>query len=133
LTVTPLAPVVLPGAATLSATVSDDGLPAPRGRVKAAVGQETPPGLSGGQKEVPANLPWLSEEGARRGDGLSVKWFVFRGPGSVLFEPASEKPTDGKTTTTATFEKPGEYILRAAAQDGLLTTYQDVTVDVTTR
>jgi hypothetical protein len=111
--------------------VSDDGLPTPRGRVKAAIGQETPPGLSGGQKELPANLPWLSEEGARRGDGLSVKWIVFRGPGDVRFEPAYAKPADGKATTTARFAEPGEYVLRAAALDGLLTTYRDVTVNVT--
>jgi hypothetical protein len=130
MTLGPVAPIVLPGAATLIATVSDDGLPTPRGRVKAAVGQETPPGLSGGQKEVPANLPWLSEENARRGDGLSVKWMVLRGPADVRFEPAYAKPADGKTTTTARFVEPGEYTLRGAAQDGLLTTYRDVTVNV---
>lgn len=130
LTLGPVAPIRLPDAATLVATVSDDGLPVPRGRVKAAVGQETPPGLSGGQKEVPANLPWLHEEAARRADGLRVKWMVFRGPGDVHFEPADARPADGKATTTARFVEPGEYILRAAAQDGLLTTYRDVTVNV---
>lgn len=135
LTLTPVDPIVLPGTATLIATVSDDGLPTPRGRVKAAIGQETPPGLSGGggKKEVPANLPWLSGEDAKRGDGLSVKWMVFRGPGDVRFEPAYAIPADGKTTTTARFVEPGEYVLRGAAQDGLLTTYQDVTVNVIKR
>ena len=130
LTLGPVAPIRLPDAATLVATASDDGLPVPRGRVKAAVGQETPPGLSGGQKEVPANLPWLHEEAARSADGLRVKWMVLRGPGDVHFEPADARPADGKATTTARFVEPGEYILRAAAQDGLLTTYRDVTVNV---
>lgn len=131
LTLGPIARVGLASAATLIATVSDDGLPTPRGQVKAAIGQETPPGLSGGEKEVPANLPWLAEEAGRRATGLNVHWMVFRGPGEVRFEPALAKPDGGKTTTTARFVEPGEYVLRAAAQDGLLTTYRDVTVNVT--
>jgi hypothetical protein len=130
LSVAPLAAMTLSDRATLNAVVSDDGLPAPRGRVKPAVGQETPPGLSGGEKQVALNLPWLQEGGPERGDGLSVKWFVFRGPADVRFEPSVAKPKDGRTTTTAQFVEPGEYTLRAAASDGLLTTYRDVTVEV---
>ena len=129
-----LAPVVavqLPGTATLVATVSDDGLPKPRGRNKPAVGQETPPGLSGGVKEAPINLPWLSEQEGRRADGLTVSWFVLRGPADVRFESTDGRPKDGKVTTTASFTEPGEYVLRSAAHDGLLTTYQDVSVRVT--
>lgn len=126
----PVSPVKVGDAAALVATVSDDGLPVPRGRVKAAVGQETPPGLSGGHKEVPVNLPWLAEQSEGRGDGLRVKWMVFRGPAGVQFEPALVKPADGKATTMARFEQPGEYVLRGAAQDGLLVTYRDVTVSV---
>jgi hypothetical protein len=51
----------------------------------------------------------------------------------VLFEPAYAQPADGKTTTNASFTVPGEYVLRASADDGLLTTYRDVTVKVTGR
>jgi hypothetical protein len=127
----PVGAVRLPGTATLIATVSDDGLPKPRGRNKPAVGQETPPGLSGGQKEAPANLPWLGEQEARRPDGLTVKWFVLRGPADVRFDPPHARPTDGRTTTTARFSVPGEYVLRGGAQDGLLTTYRDVSITVT--
>ncbi len=131
LTLEPVAPIQLSTAAKLVASVSDDGLPVPRGRQKPAVGQETPPGLSGGHKEVPVNLPWLGEEeGRRSADGLTVSWMVFRGPAGVEFAPAYAKPEGGKTTTTARFEAPGEYVLRSAAQDGLLTTYRDVTVTV---
>lgn len=133
LTVTSPGAVALPAPATLSAVVSDDGLPAPRGRVKPAVGQETPPGLSGGEKQVALNLPWLQEGGPARGDGLSVKWFVFRGPADVRFEPAVARPKDGRTATMAQFIEPGEYVLRGVASDGLLTTYRDVTVAVTKR
>lgn len=129
-TIALVAPATVSGSADLVATVSDDGLPKPRGRGKPAVGQESPPGLTGGEKEAPANLPWLSEGGARRPDGLTVKWFVFRGPADVLFDPAYAKPEDGKATTTASFSVPGEYVLRARADDGLLGTYKDVSVTV---
>ncbi len=56
----------------------------------------------------------------RAGDSpVSVTWSVFRGPGTVTFsnpKPVIDK-TSGKTTTTATFSVPGEYILRAQAND----------------
>ena len=128
-----VAPATVSGSADLVATVSDDGLPKPRGRGKPAVGQESPPGLTGGEKEAPANLPWLSEGGARRPEGLTVNWFVFRGPADVLFEPAYAKPEAGRATTTARFSVPGEYVLRGRADDGLLETYKDVSVRVTGR
>jgi hypothetical protein len=50
---------------------------------------------------------------------VSVTWSLLRGPGEVVFgdpKPAVDK-TNGKTTTTATFSMPGEYILRAQAND----------------
>jgi hypothetical protein len=133
ITVAPVAPARVSEPADLVVIVSDDGLPKPRGRGKPAVGQESPPGLTGGEKEAPANLPWLSEGGARRPDGLTVRWFVFRGPAEVLFDPAFAKPEAGNATTTARFSVPGEYVLRASADDGLLETYKDVSVRVTGR
>jgi len=50
---------------------------------------------------------------------VSVTWSLFRGPGAVTFanpKPDLDKAT-GKTTTTATFSVPGEYVLRAQAND----------------
>jgi hypothetical protein len=50
---------------------------------------------------------------------VSVTWHVHRGPGAVTFsaaKPAIDR-TDGKATTTATFDAPGEYVLRAQAND----------------
>jgi hypothetical protein len=129
----PVSPLALPASIDLVATVTDDGLPRPRDRGRPAVGQESPPGLTGGEKEAPANLPWLSEGGQRRPRGLNVSWFVFRGPADVVFDPPFAQPADGRTTTRASFSAPGEYVLRASADDGLLTTYRDVTVKVTGR
>jgi len=51
---------------------------------------------------------------------LSVAWSVFRGPGAVTFEnakPSIDKANGGRTTTTAAFGAPGEYVLRVQAND----------------
>ena len=50
---------------------------------------------------------------------VTVKWSKYRGPGDVVFADAQPKvdKADGKATTTAMFSLPGEYILRAQAND----------------
>jgi hypothetical protein len=50
---------------------------------------------------------------------VSVTWFKYRGPGKVTFTENKPKidRTDGKATTTATFDMPGEYVLRAQGND----------------
>jgi len=51
---------------------------------------------------------------------LLITWTVFRGPGTVKFEPARlpfDSPKGGKVTTTATFAAPGAYILRVEGND----------------
>ena len=50
---------------------------------------------------------------------VTVNWSMFRGPGVVTFgnlKPPVDK-SDGKATTTATFSTPGDYVLRAQAND----------------
>jgi len=55
----------------------------------------------------------------RQGDAaaLNVTWFKHAGPGSVVFSPHTEPiaETEGMATTTATFEQPGEYVIRVRA------------------
>jgi len=66
--VDPVATVKLPGTATLTATITDDGLPKPRppgARRGTVVGQETPPTLQGGV-QAPVNVPALAR--SARGD-----------------------------------------------------------------
>jgi hypothetical protein len=49
-----------------------------------------------------------------------LKWSMFRGPGTVAFEPFNPKvdrDKGGENTTRATFSAPGEYILRLQAND----------------
>jgi hypothetical protein len=60
-----------------------------------------------------------------------VSWFVWRGPASVTFNPPAASADSGTAAATATFSKPGEYVLRARATDGAATTVRDVKVVVT--
>jgi len=49
---------------------------------------------------------------------IALSWHKFRGPGDVKFEkarPSIEK--DGRTSTTAVFSAPGDYVLRAQVND----------------
>ena len=85
--------------------------------------------------------------------GLHLSWFVYRGAGKVTFDPPQVKawedtrtganspwapvwapdqiPPDGKITSQVIFSQPGTYVLRCRADDGALTTDQDITVIVT--
>ncbi len=88
------------------------------------------------------------------GPGLWVTWIVYRGKGyAVTFNPElmkawmdsrayansawsppyviPEPPADGKWVTSATFQEPGDYVLRAVACDGSLFTFADMKVTVT--
>ena len=50
---------------------------------------------------------------------MSLAWFKHQGPGDVTFSPPTSRltPTGGKASTTATFNKPGDYIVRVRAND----------------
>ncbi|MCY4602397.1 MAG: hypothetical protein OXF27_21040 [Acidobacteria bacterium] len=50
--------------------------------------------------------------------GLKVLWSKYRGPGAVTFDAAEVSVTEGRAHATATFDRPGEYILRAKAVEG---------------
>lgn len=131
---------------TLSTTTSDDGLPRPagggRGRGRGATGQDSPSVTRGGTTP-PVNVPELYTYDTPGGPpitaprpkvprpaGLAVSWMVWRGPADVLFDPVWSQPKDGRTATTATFTKPGDYVLRATAGDGQLSKADSVTVVV---
>ena len=69
---------------------------------------------------------WVTDDGRlppegrfRPGPSVTMFWSQFRGPGAVTFTEVrpSVAPANGKATTTATFSAPGEYILRAQAND----------------
>ena len=62
------------------------------------------------------------QQSYRRGDGsetgLTVAWTRYRGAGTVNFHDAAPPVEQGRAHTTATFDEPGRYVLRALASDG---------------
>ena len=115
---------------TLTAFVSDDDVPSPRGLPASSPGR---PGT-------------ITAIGSR---GLRVSWFVYRGSGRVTFDPPQTKvwadtreganspwapgwspppvPEDGRWVVRATFANPGTYVLQCLAHDGGLMTSANVT------
>jgi len=126
---------------TLTAVVTDDGVPKRRG--------SPPPPRS---PDAPLVIRPSIRVTVGKNWGLHLAWFVYRGAGDVTFEPRQVKtwedtrpganspwapawtapavPADGKYIVSATFAEPGTYVLRARADDGALTSDQEVTVTV---
>lgn len=50
--------------------------------------------------------------------GVTVAWTKYRGPGTVSFADAALPVVEGVAETTATFDRPGDYMLRALVRDG---------------
>jgi len=138
--VDPVSDVTVQSGATLSARVTDDGLPVQREREDGdrRPGSNDPPTLQADPDavEAPHNVPAVPNRRGSGADGprvrgLRVSWIVWRGPAGVLFEPSSTVAVeDGQAVVTATFTTPGDYVLRAEANDNRLTTKHDVTVTV---
>lgn len=123
--------VTLPSTLTLTATVTDDGLP-PLARPRRGGTSENPPAFHPEKTlETPVNVPQFERPRAPARARLTVSWVVWRGPAGVAFDSdISEVSQDGKATATATFTTPGEYVLRARASDTKLSTARDVKVVV---
>ena len=88
------------------------------------------------------------------GPGLRLSWIVYRGPArEVTFDPIQmktwtdsrvygnspwsppyiipEPPPGGRWLADATFDEPGEYLLRVVASDGSMFSYENLAVTVT--
>jgi hypothetical protein len=116
ITVAPVAEAIAGRPLSLTARVTDDGLPKPRTVRPAQAGA------------VPTAQ---SNSAVSRPRGLTVTWFEYGGPAQVTFDPAGPTPVhDGQTVTTARFAAPGTYILRATANDGELAKSTEITVRV---
>jgi hypothetical protein len=127
---------------TFTVEVTDDGHPKPRVRKAApaaaasntirdsdgAIVSTGPERTGGPQRENPLTQAVVKLD---PGVTLGVTWIVYRaGPGEVSFDPMRIKVVDGKATTNVKFSKAGSYKLRAYADDGVLITPLDVTVNV---
>jgi hypothetical protein len=119
--IAPLAGVSARTPQTLTAMVSDDGLPKPR-----PVVNRPKPAADATAIQAQANS---SASGRPR--GLTLAWMQLRGPGKVTFDPSGPvSVAEGKAAATARFPERGTYVLRATANDGALSTTADVTVTV---
>jgi len=73
---------------------------------------------------VPVNLAfWATDDGSRRAGAttfpVGVGWVTHQGPAAAVFsdEVMTEEPGGGQATVSVTFTEPGEYILRAQADN----------------
>jgi hypothetical protein len=118
---------------TLTVWATDEGpkinIPEGRGRGRGAAGRGAAGGDAAGGAAGDA-AAGARGRGAGRGAGapteftppppIALTWTMFRGPGAVKFENPKPKialDEGGKSTTTATFSAPGEYILRVQGND----------------
>ena len=117
----PIAGARADAAVTLTALVTDDGLPKPKEPVKRTTDVAS---TANATRQANSNA-------APRARGLTVSWMQMRGPAKVTFDKASGiAVVDGNATVGAKFSAPGTYVLRATANDGALTTKADVTITV---
>lgn len=80
--------------------------------------------LTASVSEPTAVTLWVTDDGVRKfrrsqsPPQLGLVWSKYRGPGSVSFsETAPAIDPRGKSTTIASFETPGDYVLRVLAWD----------------
>jgi len=107
---------------TLVVVAGDDGIPGPNPEAAARRGDRR--GRPGPDQQNVLNPR------AAVATGLAVTWLQHRGPGAVSFAPIMPPVENGRATTTASFSVPGTYVLRAVADDTVLTATVDVIVVV---
>jgi hypothetical protein len=132
---------------TLYAKVTDDGIPAVRPRGDQDDKRAKELGVTD-LREIPPRQITVGSS-----TGLWASCIVYRSPGNVTITPDQVKPwedtragansqwaprwvappppPENKWSATATFDIPGQYVLRWHASDGALTTDQDIKVNVT--
>jgi hypothetical protein len=109
---------------TLTAMVTDDGLPRPRPEVPRS---PAPTQTADGKFQSQRNSSAPTRNALV---GLRVTWLEYRGPAKVTFETNPIAVADGKAVTAARFAAPGTYTLVAMANDGSLSTRAEVVVTV---
>jgi hypothetical protein len=111
----------------LVASVSDDGNPVPP-PVRPGAATVFADGVAlQTAREAPPNQAVVKPNRA----GLGVTWTHWRGAGQMTFEPMTALVKEGKVSTNVSFKRPGTYVIRVYADDGVVTTPADITVTVT--
>jgi hypothetical protein len=121
--IAPVAAATVAAPLTLTAMVTDDGLPKPRPDSRPPPASQPAAGRFQSQRNS-------SSPNQNAIEGLRVTWLEYRGPGRVTFENNPIAVTSGKAVTTARFSAPGAYTLVALANDGRLSTRGEVVVTV---
>ena len=120
---------------TLTATVSDDGLPEPRGRGGGGGGNALPTfARQPDGPTLPVNVPQVQTRNRHRPtrtrvDRVNLTWTQLRGPAGARLAPA-DTSADGETALTVTFVQPGDYLFRVQASDGPATVTEAFTISV---
>ena len=132
LTVGGIDTVTLPATLTLTASVSDDGLPEPRER-NFGPGVILPTFEPEGPT-LPVNVPQIQSTNRLRPtrvnvDRIAVTWTQWRGASGVTLQSQDESPPD-QGVVTVSFEQPGDYLFRIEASDGVESTTKDISVTV---
>lgn len=120
---------------TLTAMVSDDGLPEPRPRGPRAPRNVLPAfARQPDGPTLPVNVPQL--QGNRRHgptrtrvERINVTWMQMRGPAGARLEAEGE-PQGNVSTVTASFQRAGEYVFRVRASDGPTTVAEDLSITI---
>jgi hypothetical protein len=139
----------------LVSVVKDDGIPRRRGSGLAGAAVSSASTRPNPNAPVRVNRamqpPFRITVG--KNVGLHTAWFVYRGTGTVSFDPEQpmvwedtraganspwapvwappEMSPDGRVTVKVVFSDPGTYVLRSRADDGALTSDDEITVTVT--
>lgn len=68
---------------------------------------------------IPLALSVSATDDAKTKAPVDLTWFKHQGPGNVTFAPSTNRltPTGGAATTTATFNRAGDYLIRVRAND----------------
>ncbi len=136
----PVLSLDIPGAAavgppvTLTATVSDDGLPEPRVRGGGGGGNVLPTFARQDGPTLPVNVPQVQTRNRHRPtrtrvDRINLTWTQLRGPAGARLAPADTSAA-GETALTVTFVQPGDYLFRVQASDGPATVTEAFTISV---
>lgn len=132
LTVRNVDTVTLPATLSVTALISDDGLPKPKQRNSGA--RVILPTFEPEGPILPTNVPQIQSSNRLRPTrmtvgNVSVTWTQWRGAPSKLEESLDEGQPD-HATIAVTFETPGDYLFRIQASDGLETITKDLAITV---
>lgn len=125
MTLAPIQNVAAGVQVTLTANVTDDGLPKPR--------VVTPRPAQPNTAQTNPFTAQVNTSSVARPRGLAVGWLQYGGPAKVKFGASPVLVANGQAQVTATFATPGTYKLIATANDGQLSTKIPITVTVTAK